>query len=402
MFQKNQQRSLTAEEALSLGLELNIHEGNKKTRYRINDEQYKKILHDRNQGIIDACNEHKVDPSTPKFLWLKNKNSSIPTQNPLYEAPEVKELKETILEAFDGILNKYTNNVKAKPFKPLKLDEKRAIKVTLTDSHVGMNVNPDNNALFQYEYNAEIYRNSMNKVYWSVIKEFNTYGTFDQLLFDDLGDLADGWNGYTTRGGHDLPQNMTNSEVFEVCVDSKVEIIKRLVDAKVANKIILRSITNDNHAGDFSLIINLAIKKVINLLYNKEVVEVDILTRFIEHRTYGKHCFVLTHGKDKKQMNRGLPIHLNDKAVRLINDYIEHYEIDSKFIHVEKGDLHQIGYEKTKRFDYRNFMSFAPPSSWVQHNFGDSYAGYSIQIIPKNTNEISHTDYFLEYDKRKN
>ena len=45
-------------------------------------------------------------------------------------------------------------------------------------------------------------------------------------------------------------------------------------------------------------------------------------------------------------------------------------------------------------------MSFAPPSSWVQHNFGDSYSGYSIQVIPKNTNEISHTDYFLDYKKK--
>ena len=134
-------------------------------------------------------------------------------------------------------------------------------------------------------------------------------------------------------------------------------------------------------------------------MYSKDVVEVDILSRFLEHRTYGKHCFILTHGKDKNQMNRGLPVILNDKAMRLLNDYIDHYEIDSNYIHVEKGDLHQIGYQKTKKFDYRNFMSFAPPSSWIQHNFGDSYSGYSIQVIPKFDNEISHTDYFLDYKK---
>jgi hypothetical protein len=136
-------------------------------------------------------------------------------------------------------------------------------------------------------------------------------------------------------------------------------------------------------------------------MYSNDIVEVDILERFIEHRTYGDHCFVLTHGKDKEQMKGGLPVVLNDKAIRLINDYIEHYDINSKFIHVEKGDLHQIGYQRTKKFDYRNFMSFAPPSSWIQHNFGDSYSGYSIQVIPKFNNEISHTDYFIEYDKRK-
>lgn len=47
-------------------------------------------------------------------------------------------------------------------------------------------------------------------------------------------------------------------------------------------------------------------------------------------------------------------------------------------------------------------MSFAPPSSWCQINFGDSYSGYSIQVVPKYSNEISHTDYFLDYKKNNN
>jgi hypothetical protein len=99
-------------------------------------------------------------------------------------------------------------------------------------------------------------------------------------------------------------------------------------------------------------------------------------------------------------MFKGLPLVMNDKTINYINDYIDFYKISSKHIHVEKGDLHQIGYQKCSKFDYRNFMSFAPPSSWVQHNFGNSYSGYSIQIIPKHTNEISHTDYFLDYTKK--
>jgi hypothetical protein len=98
-------------------------------------------------------------------------------------------------------------------------------------------------------------------------------------------------------------------------------------------------------------------------------------------------------------MFKGLPLKLDDRTINYINDYIRFYDIKSKYIHVEKGDLHQIGYNKCNTFDYRNFMSFAPPSSWVQHNFGDCYSGYSIQVIPKFENEISHTDYFLDYKK---
>jgi hypothetical protein len=86
---------------------------------------------------------------------------------------------------------------------------------------------------------------------------------------------------------------MTNAEVFEVCVDAYVNLIKSLVESNVANKIILRCICNDNHSGDFALIINKGIQKIINLMYSKDIVEVDILERFIEHRTYGDHCFVL-------------------------------------------------------------------------------------------------------------
>ena len=98
-------------------------------------------------------------------------------------------------------------------------------------------------------------------------------------------------------------------------------------------------------------------------------------------------------------MNRGLPLNLNDRAINFINDYLDHYDIKTKYIHVEKGDLHQVAYQRTKKFDYRNFMSFAPPSAWVTHNFGDCYSGFSLQIIPKDSNLIQHIDYFFDLVK---
>jgi len=36
-------------------------------------------------------------------------------------------------------------------------------------------------------------------------------------ILGGLGDLMDGYNGHTTRGGHELPQNMTNEEAFDSC-----------------------------------------------------------------------------------------------------------------------------------------------------------------------------------------
>ena len=393
----NKRIRLTETEAAILGLKINKTKDQKNAKYTLNAEQLEKIYISRgyDPALINECIEKGISINKVSDYWHKSEHFSLRVRE------EKKDESVKIGDVFDSIIEKYL-----KDFTPIKRTQptkksNKALKVTITDSHVGMNPNPGNNSLFQYEYNSKIYNKSIAKVYNSILKEHSTFGTFDLLLLDDLGDLADGWNGYTTRGGHNLPQNMSNAEVFEVCVDAYVNLIRSLVEANVANKIILRCICNDNHSGDFALIINKGIQKIINLMYSKDIVEVDILERFIEHRTYGDHCFILTHGKDKEQMKGGLPVVLNDKAIRLITDYIEHYEINSKFIHVEKGDLHQIGYQRTKKFDYRNFMSFAPPSSWIQHNFGDSYSGYSIQVIPKFNNEISHTDYFIEYDKRK-
>jgi len=393
-------RWLYPKEAELLGKKPKENEKNRnQARYYLKDSEYNKVIEFRNNGIIDACNSLKIDTTNVKHLWRKDKENSIFVKNPLYVEPKIKEVNKTIEKSINKVLKKFKKeNYNFKP--TLKKTNKKAIKVTTTDDHLGLEPNPDSLGLFEYEYNAKIYEQSYQKVFNSVVKEFNTYGYFDLLLLDNLGDEQDGFNALTTRGGHHLPQNMTNAEVFETCIDVKVKLIKSLVESNIAKKIILRKVVNDNHSGDFGHTINIAVKKIINLIYSNDIVEVETLTKFLEHRIYGDHCFILTHGKDKKQMFKGLPLQLNDKTINYINDYIRFYDIKSKYIHVEKGDLHQIGYNKCNTFDYRNFMSFAPPSSWVQHNFGDCYSGYSIQVIPKNSNEISHTDYFLDYKKK--
>ena len=392
-------KGLFDHEAEFLGLKLNKKKPNRnQARYYLTNDQWNQIKELRNLGITDACKNVKVDPSTVKDLWLKTKQESVRVINPFYEDIKSKKFNETIENTIDSVLSRFKSEKYKFNINSSKTN-KKALKITISDDHVGLEPNPNDDGLFKYEYNSKVYFNSYQKVYDSVIKEYKTHGCFDLLLLDNLGDEQDGWNGLTTRGGHQLEQNMTNAEVFETCVDVKVKLVKTLAESGICKKIILRKVVNDNHSGSFGHTINIAVKKIINLLFSKKFVEVETLTRFLEHRTYGDHCFILTHGKDKKNMFKGLPLHLNDKTINFINDYIKFYKINSKYIHLEKGDLHQIGYNKCNTFDYRNFMSFAPPSSWVQHNFGDCYSGYSIQVIPKHSNEISHTDYFLDYKK---
>lgn len=362
------------------------------------DEVYEaKGIYKRNKhkALYDHCREVGVEPADVSYYWHKSKKFSMNVR------PTESDSKEEILEGFETLLSKYevSRQISVPPYKEKK--DAKALKVTITDDHVGLEPNPKlNGGLFMYEYNADIYRESLSKVFQSILKEFNTHGMFELLLLDNLGDQEDGWDQMTTRGGHRLPQNLSNGEIFEVCVDSKVDLIEKLVNSGVANKIILRTVTNSNHSNEFAYIVNKAIEKIINRMYSSKIVEVETLTKFIEHRSWGNHTWLLCHGKDAQHMFKGLPLILNDKTVNYINEYLDFYNIRSPYIHFEKGDLHQLGYQKVKRFDYRNFMSFAPPSAWQQHNFGDSYSGYSIQVIPKHSNEISHTDYFLDYGKQ--
>jgi hypothetical protein len=237
-----------------------------------------------NKGVRDACNELGAPISSTPMIWLKSKGASALVKNPEYEP---RTFIKQVEESFDDLMAKYDKRDYRK-IKHEKLKDKKAIKITTSDDHVGLNPNPDDNALYQYEYNADTYIDSMDKVFNSTLKEFNTHGKFDMLLLDNLGDEQDGWNGQTTRGGHELPQNMTNAEVFDVCVDTKVNMIVNLVESNVANKIILRKVVNDNHSGDFGLIVNKAVEKIINRIYSTDVVKIEHLTRFFTARMLNK------------------------------------------------------------------------------------------------------------------
>lgn len=363
--------------------ECSIDAGRKAIRTRLSRTEH--------VGLKEECDAVGIPLEDVKHYWHKGKHYSI----------NVNAKKETdYMQAIIDLLNTHKFQKKVlKQFPPSKSNPK-AIKATLSDMHVGLNPNPNNKSLFGYEYNAEIFNSHIDKVINAVVKEYQNNGVFDLLLIDDLGDGLDGYNGLTTRGGHALEQNMTNEEAFKTYVDGKLRLIETLIDMGVADKYEVRSVTDCNHAGSFGSIANTTIKMILERVYEKGVVQFSILEKFMEHFEYGVHTFILTHGKDSKYMFKGLPYTLNDKTISFINDYIDHYNINTKYIHVEKGDLHRIGYDRTKKFDYRNFMSFAPPSAWVQGNFGDGYSGFSIQIVPKFNGEIQHTDFYFDLQKK--
>lgn len=344
-------------------------------------------------AIEQECNEVGIPLSSVKHYWYKGEHFSINALNPLDRTLQ-------FLEAIQSICDERLGGIIRKPTKIQKIDTPIAMKVTLSDMHVGLEPNPKQEGMFAYSYNKEIFYHNIDTVFSQIQNQYNSYGVFDLLIIDDLGDGLDGYEGKTTRGGHGLEQNMSSKESFEVFVSAKLSLIERCIDSGFANKYLIRNVCNDNHAGSFASISNMAIKMLLDRIYEDAVVDFYILEKFMSHYTYGDHAFIITHGKDNKYMFKGLPYKLDDKTITFINQYIDHYGIKNKFIHLEKGDLHRIGYDRTKKFDYRNYMSFAPPSAWVQHNFGDGYCGFSIQIVPKYGGDISHTDYYFDLTKK--
>lgn len=264
-----------------------------------------------------------------------------------------------------------------------------AHRIVLSDRHIGMDCEAGN--VFDYKYNAEVYKEKMSQALARCMR-LDQVG--EEFHFVDLGDSLDGYNGFTTRGGHELPQNMETVDAFELYVKTDIEFHQAMAKSGKAEKYRAFYVVNDNHSGSIGACAAVMIKSIIESSCPNYTVEV-IRETFGQYE-YGDHTFIITHGKDAKFMRRNWALYVNSVISNFAQDLIDHRKIDSKYIHIDKGDLHQLGYSRTNRFDYRSYMSFAPPSGWVQHNFGDTYSGFSIQKIPRDF-EIESTDVYLNY-----
>ena len=330
-------------------------------------------------ALLDECETVGIDPSKVTSYWWKGKHFSINVR------PDKVDFEELIRRAIESV-----NFTSIKLPKLPKEHNNKALRVVLSDMHVGLDAG--SGGMFGHEYSKEIFEERVSGVISEIRGMYETSGGYEALYIDDMGDGLDGYEGQTTRGGHKLQQNLTTEEQFEVFVQQKLRLI--ISCRQFARKIICRNVTEDNHAGTFSRIANRAIQMVLEAM--KVDVEFIIIEEFIEHFEYGDHCHIITHGKDSKHMFKSFPLKLTGDHKATILEYITHHKITSKYIHFDKGDLHQRAFEKTAYFGYTNFMSFAPPSLWVQRNFGISYSGYTIQEIPRDSGKIKTIDIYFE------
>mgnify|MGYP000358916839 CR=1 FL=1 len=384
-------KRLNKKEAKALGLTPKKNDKGRNTaRYYITESDYNTILESRNNGILKAHEEHGVEHQNSKFLWLKNKNSSIPIQNPFYVEKEEKEFNE-LIDRLDKRLNSVIKkSVKRCKIKPKKIKSDYLFDLSVyTDTHIGMEVNANGYSLYGGKWDEK----ELNKRNQTFLENTLTNKKSNKLIIFDLGDLMDGWNGETVRKGHDLPQNMTNEEAFDIALNFKMKQADYL--APHYEDITFININDDNHSGSFGYVVNSSFKKFVEQKYDH--IKVINQRKFIDHYKFGNKVFVSTHGKDSKNLQYGFKPLLNAQQVEKIENYLfEHNLIDTNLeIYFIKGDSHQDVFDNTtsQKFRYWNFPAMSPSSNWVQTNFKKGISGFYTFNFEQNSYHI-HPYYF--------
>jgi len=348
----------------------------------------KRIL-DKYEGdyeVSDAVNIASKD--VPHYWDKRNKEFSVFVKNPNYIKPEddESELQDiNFLSIFEDRVEPIILDLPQEPTDGVD-------RFIYSDVHVGMCVDKDGFALYEGKWDEHELNNRLEIAINWILK----HKKFETLYISDLGDLMDGWDGMTTRRGHSLPQNMDNQKSYDVAVRFKINMIDRLMP--YFKKIVCNSITDDNHSGAFSYIVNSAFKSYIELKYPHNVV-VNIQRKFMDHYTIlDKFCIIETHGKDGDNMKFGMKPQINDKIIKVISHYIDQNYLSKKGIVIEfdKGDSHQLLIDKScsTKFQYHNFPSFAPPSNWVKTNFQNSMSGFTFRNY-YSSGQVSSHDYIF-------
>ena len=277
---------------------------------------------------------------------------------------------------FESILNKVFSDSKIEPeyLPKVKVTTDYQLNIYLADQHIGAEVD---HGLYHNYFDKKVYRDRMNKVFIEIAK-LNMLYKFKQINIFFLGDTFDGQDGFTVKRTHELPQNMSNDECFEVGLYTNKVFLERLFKSGMSSSYGVFFVRESNHGGDMDLYLFKALKLWIETAYPQ--VQVEIAKRFIDHVTLGNHTIIYTHGKDNRDMKNGLPLDLNDKTENYINDYIRYYGIKGNVLAI-KADLHQDALSNGKQFSYRNVPSLFGSSKWIMSNYGNTEPGVAYDIL---------------------
>lgn len=323
-----------------------------------------------------------------------------------YKNVETNYLK--LLQEHTNLKNKFKNvnewiksisfdKVQPYKFKVKKINQnEKALVIMLSDLHIGAMV--PNDTLYDNIYNPDEVCRRFEIILNRISNLAETVGIFDRIIIVNLGDALDGFDNSTIRHQqHQLPQNLTNKQQFEVYVQLMKDFIEDLYNMDIANYIDFYSVSESNHDGINGFIANRLLEEYFKVRYPGMIALT--FNKFIGCVDYGQHTMLFTHGKDGKDMTRGYPLILDDKTENKINEYLDIYFDNTLYqqnVIFIKGDLHQSANSYGKRFQYKSVGSIFGSSGWGQINFGFSKPVCEYLLLGEDKNDIMEGKIYLK------
>lgn len=404
----NKRTRLFPHEAIALGLELKNKNVYGNAKYIITPEQaqslsklrdfqsteFKEVKRtlDKNGQVLS-----KVEKLSPKDLievpqnhQIKRVSTNVSTQQQWVITEPIKNIDDDLKSIdFESIIKKFITpiitEVKIIP-QTYSFD-----RLVFTDVHIGMTPNQNGFSLYGGKWDEEeIFKRCVKMIEHTLQNKKSNV-----LIIDDLGDLVDGWDGYTTRQGHKLPQNMDNEKAFEVGLKFKMMLVDAFYDKY--DKVIFHNICNDNHSGSFAYVINHAFKSICDVKYSN--VSITNIRKFIDHYIINNKCFIISHGKDDKALKFGFKPKLDAIQIEKIKNYIDQHKLHDYDIEFSKGDSHQKLFDEstTDAFDYYNYGALSASSEWIQTNFKKGKSFFELFNFLENGNKV-HNPYKFEWN----
>lgn len=259
-------------------------------------------------------------------------------------------------------LQEIINNLdfKVPPRHTKQLKEKGSQILAWTDQHVGMDAVGN---IFKKEW-------TLKKCYANADELIRKAKKGTHVYLPCLGDFTDGLGGKTARGGHSLPQNMNDKEMFKNGLELLLYVIEGI--AKKSN-LTVYFLTNSNHPNVTDYNIGLAAQKIVELRHDN--VTFHNCEDFITHAAIEGKDYLFSHGYDEGLMSRGFPRFLTGPHIEKIKNYIMFHKLD--YPTLMRGDLHQF-----TDIDYEHFRdiivpAFSSPSGWISINFfSNNHGGF--------------------------
>lgn len=323
--------------------------------------------------------ETKMDPSKWKFVQIYHKKYG---RGFLYTAnfrakDEKDEFEDDLIPRLEEI---FINNPirQRKVVKRPRTIEGKALFVYLADDHAGIDFK---SSIFDSPYDAHIYNERLQTITEEIS---NLEGEFDKLFIVNLGDELDGWDSYTTRGGHKI-DSLSNKEQFDIYTTARKLFYDEIMESDRFPEVEIINVNNSNHSGkSYSYIVNKALEFYLDARYDNIIFSHQ--EKVIEMYEYGIHGIAITHGKDQKYMKAPMPLNLDNKTDLWLMDFYRQY--DNSYFSLVKGDLHSYSVNMGKSGRYVNVPSICGGSNWIEHNFGSSRAGALLEIVEKNSKNI--------------